>query len=187
MNEKHEHTSDDAHALPAPSHSRRRILFWIPAAALASVFGTVAVAAFKFMRPVPGEVGIGSGPGGDWFPVAKLSELSAAEPQRREVVIEHRAGWSVTPREHAVYVLPDRRVLSAVCPHEGCEVDWSAEQREFLCPCHDSVFSADGARRRGPAQSDLAQLPARANGDTLELHFGDAATATPHTDSPTNG
>ncbi|MDT7781478.1 MAG: menaquinol-cytochrome c reductase iron-sulfur subunit [Acidobacteriota bacterium] len=181
------HAPDDAQDWPAPTHSRRRILFWIPAAALASIFGTVAFAAFKFIRPVPGVVGIGLSSGGDWFPVAKLSELSNAEPLRREVIVEHRAGWSVTPREHAVYVMPDRRVLSAVCPHEGCEVDWSAEQREFLCPCHDSVFSADGARLRGPARSDLAQLPARTNGDTLELHYGDDANATPHTDSNANG
>jgi Rieske Fe-S protein len=186
MNEKTDSTPHDAPAAQAPVHSRRRILFWIPAAALASIFGTVAVAAFKFLRPVPGEVGVGTG--GNWFPVAKLSELAGAEPLRREVLIEHRAGWSVTPRAHAVYVLPDRRVVSAVCPHEGCEVDWSAEQREFLCPCHDSVFNVDGARLRGPSQSDLAQLPARTNGDTLELQYGDGAPATePHTDSPANG
>jgi Rieske Fe-S protein len=186
MNEKSETPVNETNAGRATAHSRRRVILWIPAAVLAPIFGSVAAAAFKFLRPVPGQVGGASG--GDWLAVAKLSELAGAEPLRREVFVEHRAGWSVTPRAHAVYVLPDRqRVLSAVCPHEGCEVDWNAERREFLCPCHDSVFSAEGARLSGPAQSDLAQFPARTvGGDALEIRFDDAAPA-PHTDAPTNG
>jgi Rieske Fe-S protein len=186
MSEKSDHPFVDAPDGRAPLHSRRRIIFLLPAAALAPVFGSVAVASFKFLRPIAGEVGVGAAAGDAWLPVAKLSELTDAEPLRREVLVEHRAGWSVTPREHTVYVLPGRRVISAVCPHEGCEVDWSAERREFLCPCHDSVFSAEGARLSGPAQSDLAQLPARANGDTLEMQYGAARSAQP-TDSNANG
>src|SRR5438045_605637 len=81
----------------------------------------------------------------------------------------------------------ERRVVSAVCPHEGCEVEWDGGQRKFLCPCHDSVFDADGARLSGPAQSDLARLPTRANGDALEIQYGDAAQTPTQPGSPTNG
>jgi Rieske Fe-S protein len=185
MNEKSDTPSDAAPAVRAPAHSRRRVILWIPATALAPIFCSVAAAAFKFLRPRAGEVG--GAAGGDWLRVVKLSELAGDEPLRREVLVEHRAGWSVTPRAHAVYVLPDRRrVVSAVCPHEGCEVDWSVERREFLCPCHDSAFSAEGARLSGPAQTDLAQFPTRTDGDALEIQFKDAAPA-PHADAPTNG
>ena len=172
-----------------PSRMRRRIIFWIPAAVFASVAGTLVTAAFKFLRPRAGEVGVSGGESGNWFAVAKVGELSGAEPQRREVVVEHRAGWSSTLRGQAVFVLPgeDRRVVSAVCPHEGCEVDWSGERREFLCPCHDSIFRADGARLSGPAQRGLDQLATRVNGDTLEMQYGDAQTSEPQTDAPTKG
>ena len=83
----------------------------------------------------------------------------------------------MTPRGHSVFVLPGagRRVVSAVCPHEGCEVEWDGGQRKFLCPCHDSVFDADGARLAGQAQSDLARLPVRTSDDMLEIQYSDAA------------
>jgi cytochrome b6-f complex iron-sulfur subunit len=32
-------------------------------------------------------------------------------------------------------------------------VDWRGEN--FVCPCHGSVFAADGSRTRGPANADL--------------------------------
>lgn len=176
-------------AARAPSHSRRKILLWIPAAVFASVFGSVAAAAFRFLRPRAGEVGVSGGAEGDWFAVARTSELGGAEPLLREVTIEHRAGWSVTPRPHTFFVLPgaERRVVSAVCPHEGCEVGWDPGQRKFLCPCHDSVFDAGGARLSGPAQSDLAQIRTRLSGDTLEIQYSDAAQPPTQPGSPANG
>jgi cytochrome b6-f complex iron-sulfur subunit len=45
--------------------------------------------------------------------------------------------------------------VSAVCPHRQCAVDWDAEAREFVCPCHDSRFDADGKVTQGPATTDL--------------------------------
>lgn len=43
---------------------------------------------------------------------------------------------------------------SAICPHAGCEVEYSAGA--LVCPCHGSVFdSHTGAVRRGPATSGL--------------------------------
>jgi Rieske Fe-S protein len=49
------------------------------------------------------------------------------------------------------------RALSAVCPHLGCAIAWRRDK--FACPCHDSEFTAAGARVRGPAERDLDPLP----------------------------
>lgn len=168
-----------------PEPSRRKIILWLPAGILASVAGSVITAAFKFLRPRAGEVGAR----GDWLPVAKVGEIKGDEPLLRQVFVEHRAGWSATRRGHSVFVLPgaERRMVSAVCPHEGCEVEWSAEQKKFLCPCHDSAFGPDGARLSGPAQSDLTRLTTRVNGDTLETQFSDASTPSTSADKLTNG
>lgn len=49
--------------------------------------------------------------------------------------------------------------LSAVCPHLGCAVGWDG--KGFLCPCHDSRFTADGdaIAGSGPVKRGLDPLP----------------------------
>ncbi|HEY3246092.1 MAG TPA: ubiquinol-cytochrome c reductase iron-sulfur subunit [Phycisphaerae bacterium] len=45
--------------------------------------------------------------------------------------------------------------FSAVCTHLGCIVQWNAEKRAFLCPCHAAVFDADGQVASGPPPKPL--------------------------------
>lgn len=48
------------------------------------------------------------------------------------------------------------KAFSAVCPHQGCTVDYSRSQRIFICPCHGAEFDAtNGAVQRGPARDPL--------------------------------
>jgi Rieske Fe-S protein len=189
MTDKEITKNDGGAGARVTSPLRRRIVFWVPAAVFASMVGSVVTAAFKFLRPRAGEVGVDSATNGGWLPVGKVSDLTGAEPLRREVQVEYRAGWSSTLRDQAVYVLPGQqaRVVSATCPHEGCEVEWNGDSREFQCPCHDSAFGPEGARLRGPAQRGLDALPSRVNGDTLEAQITDAQMTEPQTGAAANG
>jgi Rieske Fe-S protein len=55
---------------------------------------------------------------------------------------------------------PDTLVaLSAVCPHLGCGIGWDPIAGNFLCPCHDSRFSPDGAKLTGPSERGMDPLP----------------------------
>jgi cytochrome b6-f complex iron-sulfur subunit len=47
------------------------------------------------------------------------------------------------------------KVVSAVCTHLGCSVQWAAERNRFECPCHGSLFNAQGRVTAGPAQAPL--------------------------------
>jgi len=48
--------------------------------------------------------------------------------------------------------------ISAVCTHLGCITNRDSNNGEFFCPCHGSVFRADGKVLVGPAPSSLHWL-----------------------------
>lgn len=143
--------------------TRRSFLLLVPL----GIFASIAGAAFRFLRP---RINAATD---RWLDVAPLSELTGSQPITKKVVAEHIAGWAITTEEHNVFVLPARsnQVVSAVCPHEGCEVLWEKERNRFSCPCHESYFSADGARLSGPSPRGLDPLPARVQDGKLQVQY----------------
>ena len=51
-------------------------------------------------------------------------------------------------------------VLSAVCTHAGCSVNYSKARNDVECPCHGSTFALSGAVTHGPAETPLASFNA---------------------------
>ena len=149
-----------------PDHARRKFLLLIPAAVSFGILTTMLTAALRFLRPRVARAA------DDWLPVARTDELHAAQPVARSVRVVREAGWAQVVEEHPVFVLPtNARVVSAVCPHEGCTVIWRDDERGFLCPCHDSHFDAAGARKSGPAARDLDTLPSRIESGVLKVQL----------------
>ena len=45
--------------------------------------------------------------------------------------------------------------VSRTCTHLGCRVNFLEDKQLIECPCHQSRFSEQGKRLRGPAEQDL--------------------------------
>lgn len=58
------------------------------------------------------------------------------------------------------------KALSAACTHEACAITASTNG-QFLCPCHGSRFTTDGAVLNGPANRSLAQYATSLTGTQL--------------------
>jgi menaquinol-cytochrome c reductase iron-sulfur subunit len=59
--------------------------------------------------------------------------------------------------------------FSPICTHLGCPVNWLQKAEIFLCPCHGSVYNADGTVAGGPAPLPLYHLPVRVNGKRVQV------------------
>jgi Rieske Fe-S protein len=146
---------------------RRKFLLLAPLGVGAGVVLTMISAAARFLRPQASGAATGQ-----WLSVAQVAELTGTEPLARTVSVQEELGWTQVNEEHPVIVLPrEQRVLSAVCPHEGCTVVWRADAKDFHCPCHDSHFDATGARTSGPAARGLDQLPAQVENGVLKVRW----------------
>lgn len=148
------------------NQTRRSFLLLVPLGLLAGVFSSLAVAGFRLLRPR-----ITSTASENWIDVASLTDLRSGVPLSKKIATDHLNGWALSREQHQIYVLPDNRVLSAQCPHEGCEVAWDNASNRFLCPCHESYFAGDGTRLNGPARRGLDVLPSRVKDGVLQVQY----------------
>jgi menaquinol-cytochrome c reductase iron-sulfur subunit len=126
----------------------------------------LGIAAARFLRPRINALNEA------WLDVARTTEATGPAPIRMKVAIQRTTGWAGATEEKAVFVIPNQQpVLSAICPHEGCEVVWEQQKNRFACPCHDSFFGIDGSRISGPASRGLDSLPTRVVDGTIQVQY----------------
>ena len=71
------------------------------------------------------------------------------------------ATWLVKKRDGNVIV------MSTVCPHLGCGIDWDKEKELFVCPCHRSVFNIEGEVVSGPSPRAMDALETKVENNEI--------------------
>jgi menaquinol-cytochrome c reductase iron-sulfur subunit len=111
-----------------------------------------------------------------WSPVGAMDTFSnLSQPILSSLDLKQVDGWREVDSSETVYVTKDAggtlAVLSSICPHMGCTVAWRDGQHDFYCPCHGSVFDADGKHVSGPAPRGLDPLPNKVEDGKLLVKF----------------
>jgi Rieske Fe-S protein len=120
--------------------------------ALMSAALALPAAAYLFVRPK-------SQKPADFVPCADLAQLTVGKPE--EVVFRRtrQDGWRVLNEKSTAWVVrkDDQNVIAFTpqCTHLACAYHWDDKANNFLCPCHNSVFSIDGKVVSGPAPRPL--------------------------------
>jgi menaquinol-cytochrome c reductase iron-sulfur subunit len=94
-----------------------------------------------------------------WIEVGDVTRLTPNSPVELTFRRNRVDGWKVLSEKSTAWVVKqaDDRVVAfgPQCTHLGCAYHWEDGKNDFLCPCHTSVFSIDGAVISGPAPRPL--------------------------------
>jgi len=159
--------------------TRRRLLSLCTNAVMGIIGVMVAVPALVYvwspLRRKHGRAGAEAA----FLDTGPLSDLPVGEWRLRPLEMVHEDGWTKTRVRHAVWVRRDRegnqaiRVLSSICPHLGCPVNWHPERREFNCPCHGGIFDATGRHTGGPPPRSMDALEYEVRAGRLWVRWQD--------------
>jgi menaquinol-cytochrome c reductase iron-sulfur subunit len=111
----------------------------------------------------------------EWVPLGLIEELEQGVPTLFTFTQTKQVGWERTANSYGVYVIRKpggkQDVFSNVCTHLSCRVTWDEDQNEFICPCHDGHFAADGAIISGPQPRPLDRFEHKVEDGTLLIHL----------------
>jgi len=109
----------------------------------------------------------------DWIPAGDVSKFQPNVPVEVSLRRNRVDGWKVTSEKTTAWVVrqPDNSLVAfgPVCTHLGCAYRFDDGKGDFVCPCHNSLFSLQGNVISGPAPRPLDRYETRVDGTTLLL------------------
>lgn len=133
---------------------RRSFLTGALGTAFLGWLGTVLYPVVRYLSPLQEKV--------------SADEAELTEKARKDV---EAAGFAIVPLgTERVLVFRDAkgtlRATSAKCTHEGCTVQYKADESIIWCACHNGRFDVDGRVLSGPPPRALAAYKASGSLDT---------------------
>jgi menaquinol-cytochrome c reductase iron-sulfur subunit len=98
-------------------------------------------------------------PDSEWIEVADVTRLQPQTPVEMVFYRQRRDAWKTIQEKTTAWVMKqaDGQIVAygPQCTHLGCAYRWNEGRSEFFCPCHSSVFSAEGKVKSGAAPRPL--------------------------------
>ena len=108
-----------------------------------------------------------------WVPVGQVNRFAVGDTVLVSFTNPTATAWAGVTGKTGAWVrrTGDTDFIAFVlnCSHLGCPVRWEASTKMFMCPCHGSVFYADGTVAAGPAPMPLQRFQVRVRGGQVEL------------------
>lgn|SRR3972149_3897399 len=110
-----------------------------------------------------------------WIPLGPLENYPVEVPTPFSFTRTTVNGWEKTVNSHGAYVVrkggDELKVYSNMCTHLSCRVTWKDDLHEYICPCHDGHFDAEGRVALGPPPQPLYEYETKIEAGNLFIHF----------------
>ena len=107
----------------------------------------------------------------EWIEAGDVNKLAPNSPVELTFRRTRVDGWKVQSEKSSAWAVkqPDGSVVAfgPQCTHLGCPYHWDEDKKDFLCPCHNSVFAIDGRVVSGPAPRPLDRYETQIDGSKL--------------------
>ncbi len=159
--------------------TRRSFLSFVTKAVMALIGLCLAAPSFAYLLSPLWRRGATGGAGAGFTDAGALADLPVGEWRRVTLELVRRDGWETARARRTVWVRRSAEaddavtVLSPICPHLGCPINWSAEQGEFVCPCHKGTFDAAGRLVSGPPPRGMDALEWQVRAGRLFVRWQD--------------
>ena len=165
---------------------RRRFLA-ICTSGLASLIGLLLAlpAVGYFLSPLRRRFGTGTTEEG-FQDLGAVDSFAPGQWQLATLEVERQDGWEKTQGKHGVWVRrkdsgkQEFEVLSPICPHLGCPLQWQSSRSQFVCPCHGGVFDTTGSRVSGPPPRSMDPLEYRCERGRVLVRWQDFKIGLPN-------
>jgi Rieske Fe-S protein len=163
---------------------RRGFLSTVTAALLAVIGLLMLIPAIRYLfAPLWRKRGAGGQP--TFVDVGHLADIPIGEWRLVAVERLQEDGWRKSRTRYAVWV---RRqgpgdeaitVLTSICPHLGCPINWHPDRSQFECPCHRGLFDSTGIIMGGPPPRSMDPLEFEVRAGRLWVRWQDFKIGVP--------
>jgi len=108
---------------------------------------------------------------GQWTEAGDVTKMTPNAPVEMVFRRNRVDGWRISSEKSTAWAvkLDNGQVIALApqCTHLGCAYHWDDAKKNFLCPCHTSVFSIEGKVLAGPAPRPLDRYDAKIENNKL--------------------